>query len=58
MRAGTYQLVGHLHLLQRVALLWVGYAWPQSPFGPVGQEDRKHCCFGVQERKVDFKKTF
>lgn len=52
MRRGTHQLVGHLHLLQRVALLRVGYAWPQSPFGPVGQKDREHRCLGVQVREV------
>lgn len=53
MTTGTHQLVGHLHLLQRAALLRVGYAGPQSPFGPVGQNHRKHRRSGVQERKVD-----
>lgn len=36
---GTYQLIGQLHLLHRLALLGVGDAWPQSPFGPSGQKD-------------------
>lgn len=36
---GTYQLVGQLHLLHRLALLGVGDACPQSPFGPSGQKD-------------------
>ena len=47
----TYQLVGHLHGLHHFALLGVGYAWPQSPFGSFGQ-DFETLFFSVWKKKT------